>query len=329
MSAPLRLLLGVVVGLVLLAGYTWVRSSSADASQSPAVANLPPSPASSTPLPSPNTLVGAPPLDPSTLPTLAGSAPPRAPSPVLRRLDLLVAENGLRSTFAAAGLSDSILDELDNAFLGRYDLFAQLTLGRHLTLWFDRDILMAAEVETNFGLQRAARYRGERAKAGWYDARGLSLMGPLLGRPVQLSRITSKFGERFHPITGNQKKHNGVDYGVPVGTPVSSAGAGVVREAGVSESAGRFLKVTHEGGWESWYLHLSRFGPGVAKNSPVTQGQLIAYSGDTGASTGPHLHYEMRIANIAMDPQKTLPLPSLALGPLSLPAHQAFLRSLP
>ena len=260
---------------------------------------------------------------------MAGSTQPLGPSEVLRRLDAVVDPNGLRSTFTAAGLSDSILNELDSAFLGRYDLFAQLTPGRHLTLWFDRDILVAAELETNFGLQRAARYRGEHAKAGWYDARGLSLAGPLLGRPVQLSRITSKFGERFHPITGDQKKHNGVDYGVPVGTPVFSAGAGVVREAGVSGSAGNFLKVAHEGGWESWYLHLSRFAPGVAKNSPVTQGQLLAYSGDTGASTGPHLHYEMRIANIAMDPQKTLPLPSLALGPLSLPAHQATLRSLP
>jgi len=313
-KSALRLLLGALVGGVVLAAYIASRPQEL---AEPAPLEAPP--------PSGKAALALPEVaQPRSLPTLA-----EQPRLSLRRIDLTVA-GGLLATFTNAGLTAELLDEFDSAFISRYDLFAQLTDGRKLTLWLDRDIVVAAEVETNFGVQRAALYRGARAQPGWYDARGLSLAGPLLGRPVQLSKVTSAFGQRFHPITGDLKKHAGLDYGVPLGTPVRAAGDGTVRVIANEVGGGNVLKLSHKDGWESWYLHLDSFAKGLKKAATIKQGELVAFSGNTGKfTTGPHLHYELRIVNIAMDPTKTLPLPSRALGPLALPEHQAFLRSLP
>ncbi|HEX4861284.1 MAG TPA: M23 family metallopeptidase [Rhizomicrobium sp.] len=129
--------------------------------------------------------------------------------------------------------------------------------------------------------------------ADYFDARGQSAKSMLMKTPVDGARITSGFGMRFHPILGYTRMHKGIDFGVPIGTPVMAAGGGTVEFSGRKGGYGNFLKINHGNGYGTGYGHLSRFAPGIHPGSHVHQGQIVAYSGSTGESTGPHLHYEI------------------------------------
>jgi murein DD-endopeptidase MepM/ murein hydrolase activator NlpD len=138
--------------------------------------------------------------------------------------------------------------------------------------------------------------------ADYFDAHGQSAKGMLMKTPVDGARITSGFGMRFHPILGYTRMHKGVDFGVPTGTPVMAAGTGTVKFMGVEHGYGNFVLIDHGNGYSTAYAHLSRFAPGVHRGSHVRQGQVFAYSGMSGMATGPHLHYEVRINNIQVNP---------------------------
>ena len=120
--------------------------------------------------------------------------------------------------------------------------------------------------------------------------------------PVDGARISSGFGMRFHPVLGYTRMHKGIDFAVPVGTPVMAAGAGTVESAGWSNGYGNFMLINHGNTYATGYGHLSRFAPGVHKGSHVHQGEVVAYSGNTGMTTGPHLHYEIRINKTQVNP---------------------------
>jgi len=140
--------------------------------------------------------------------------------------------------------------------------------------------------------------------ADYFDAKGQSAKGMLMKTPVDGARITSGFGMRFHPVLGYTRMHKGVDFGVPIGTPVMAAGAGTVSFAGRQNGYGNFVLVNHGNGFSTGYGHLSRFAVGLHVGSHVRQAQLIAYSGMTGIATGPHLHYEIRKNNVQVNPLK-------------------------
>jgi murein DD-endopeptidase MepM/ murein hydrolase activator NlpD len=246
----------------------------------------------------------------------------------IERHDVVVDDRGVAASFASAGINAGIVDQLDEAFATRVDLLAYLVDGAAVTAWTRGGVLVAAEVPLGANRLLAAVYDGALAPLGFYDVRGLSLVGPLRVRPVRLARVTSKYGQRFDPLNGTAAKHHGVDYAVPVGTPVLAAGRGRVKAVGESKSAGRFIKLLHEGGYESWYLHLSRIADGVAAGATVDAGDVIADSGNTGRSTGPHVHYELHLAGLPLDPLKTMPIPEVALGPLALREHRAFIKQL-
>lgn len=232
---------------------------------------------------------------------------------------------------ALAVLNPTQLDELDRAFLGRFDLHAFAQDGSSAFVWLASEHVRGADVQLKDGRRmRVGYYPGSPAGLpGWYDQDGLSLASEILGRPVALSRVTSRFGERLHPITGQRKQHRGVDYGAPEGTPVFAVGAGVVTTLAVDASAGNHLKLDHASDFQSWYLHLHHFAAGLAKGSLVKQGEVIGYVGTTGASTGPHLHFELHRNGLALDPQRKLSSPLTALGPLSQPQHRKTLEAFP
>jgi murein DD-endopeptidase len=115
-------------------------------------------------------------------------------------------------------------------------------------------------------------------------------------------RITSGYGTRVHPTLGTKKHHNGVDLSVPVGTPVLAAQDGTVRTAAEDGVNGRYLVIDHGNGLKTSYCHLDRLD--VDKGAEVTRGQLIAASGNTGRSTGPHLHFVVRIGRTTVDPER-------------------------
>ena len=126
----------------------------------------------------------------------------------------------------------------------------------------------------------------------YFDENGLAKERLLLKTPLNYSRVSSQFtSSRKHPILGTMRKHQGTDFAAPTGTPVESVGDGTVTFAGTNGGYGKFIKIQHGGGFETAYAHLSSIS--VKKGARVTQGQLIGKVGSTGASTGPHLHYEV------------------------------------
>lgn len=107
-------------------------------------------------------------------------------------------------------------------------------------------------------------------------------------------RISSPFGMRVHPITGATKEHKGIDIAAPQGTPVKAAAAGTITQRMFSKSYGNVIYIRHPDGSETRYAHLNHFQPGYAVGSDVAQGAVIGYVGNTGASAGNHLHFEIR-----------------------------------
>ncbi|MGB3471735.1 MAG: M23 family metallopeptidase [Erythrobacter sp.] len=118
--------------------------------------------------------------------------------------------------------------------------------------------------------------------------------------PLNSARMTSGYGMRTHPVLGRRKRHNGIDLAAPTGTPVYATADGTVDRADRSRSYGLVIYLDHGSDLETRYAHLSRLS--VADGQQVRKGDLIGYVGSTGRSTGPHLHYEVRVAGVAVNP---------------------------
>jgi len=130
-------------------------------------------------------------------------------------------------------------------------------------------------------------------------------LGILFHNPLPPSRITSWFGNRVSPISGEVHFHSGIDMAAPEGTPVSAAREGTVSAAGADPVYGIYVRIAHVGGYETFYGHLKRSF--VQLNQRVTSTMIIGEVGDTGLSTGPHLHFELRKNQEALDPESFLP----------------------
>ncbi len=130
---------------------------------------------------------------------------------------------------------------------------------------------------------------------GYYDLDGAPVKKQFLRSPLRFSRITSRFSlNRYHPIHKKRMPHYGVDYGAPTGTPAHATATGTVTFVGRNGGAGNMVRLRHSNGYETNYLHLSRFGKGIRKGARVSQGQVIGYVGSTGWSTGSHLDYRVK-----------------------------------
>jgi murein DD-endopeptidase MepM/ murein hydrolase activator NlpD len=119
--------------------------------------------------------------------------------------------------------------------------------------------------------------------------------------PLDNYRLTSGFGMRVHPVLGGLRGHKGIDMAAPTGTPVYAPADGVVSKAEWFGAYGNFIAIGHGSELETRYGHLSRMA--VSAGQRVRKGDLIGYVGSTGRSTGPHLHYEVRVAGVAVDPR--------------------------
>ena len=118
--------------------------------------------------------------------------------------------------------------------------------------------------------------------------------------PLQSATLTSDYGMRVHPVLGGRRNHKGIDLAQPSGTPVYATADGVIGKAEWFSTYGNYIQIEHGGEMQTRYAHLS--GYAVAAGEQVRKGQLIGYVGSTGRSTGPHLHYEVRVAGEAVDP---------------------------
>ena len=143
----------------------------------------------------------------------------------------------------------------------------------------------------------------------YFNADGKSATKALMKTPINGARLSSGFGMRKHPILGYNKKHQGVDFAAPTGTPIMAAGTGHIEFVGNNGGAGKYIRIKHLNGYKTSYSHLSKYASGIKKNVRVTQGQTIGYVGNTGLSTGPHLHYEVIYNGERINPMK-MKLPS-------------------
>jgi murein DD-endopeptidase MepM/ murein hydrolase activator NlpD len=125
----------------------------------------------------------------------------------------------------------------------------------------------------------------------------------LMASPVEKAQLTSAFGPRWHPILGEPEFHQGIDLAAPLGVPIRAPAAGLVIEAGWRGGYGRYLRIRHDAALETVYGHLSAYAPGIGPGAIVAPGEVIGFVGASGRATGPHLHYEVRLHGVAVDPE--------------------------
>jgi murein DD-endopeptidase MepM/ murein hydrolase activator NlpD len=144
-------------------------------------------------------------------------------------------------------------------------------------------------------------------KGAYYTFDGAPLEAAAFTMPVNWTRISSFFGERVHPLSQAMSFHTGVDLAAQTGTRVDAAADGVVSFVGTDPGGyGRYVIVDHSDGYSTYYAHLSAFARGLKVGESVRQGERIGSVGMTGAATGPHLHFEVRVADQPVDPLVTL-----------------------
>jgi murein DD-endopeptidase MepM/ murein hydrolase activator NlpD len=143
----------------------------------------------------------------------------------------------------------------------------------------------------------------------YYDEQGKSSRRTLMKTPINGARLSSRYGNRKHPILDYNKMHRGVDFSAPVGTPIFASGDGIIEKAGWNGSYGRYIRIRHNGAYKTAYAHLSGFNKNIKVGQRISQGKVIGYVGSSGRSTGPHLHYEVLLNNQQINPMK-VKLPS-------------------
>ena len=224
------------------------------------------------------------------------------------------------SLFAAtdsAGLSDAIAMQVADIFSTDIDFHRDLRRGDHFSvvyeMFYDRGEpvrsgrVLAAEFINVGKLYRAVYFQYSENQGGYYTPDGRNIRKAFLRSPLEFSRISSGFSDRFHPILKRWRAHKGIDYAAPTGTRVKATGDGVVEFAGRHAGGyGNLVVLRHQSKYTTFYGHLSGFAKGIHKGSRVAQGEVIGYVGATGLATGPHLHYEFRINDIHQNPLKVV-----------------------
>lgn len=249
---------------------------------------------------------------------------------VFVRHDIRLGKRSLAASIERSGRDASLADQLAGALKARLDLSVHAAKMPSITTWNRDRKLAAIMLPLKAEPLVIIRYDGEHGDSGWYDLNGYRTdEGPLVLRPLDASRITSRFGKRHHPISKRTKKHQGADYAAGEGTPVYAvANATVTAAIKDHPSAGNYLVLEHANGDRSRYMHLHRFADGVRRLSLVKQGQTIGYVGSTGASTGPHLHFELHRSRWPVDPLAVQRPAGLPLGPIGKSELRAVARQL-
>jgi murein DD-endopeptidase MepM/ murein hydrolase activator NlpD len=234
-----------------------------------------------------------------------------APLVASLRLASGVLETSFYDAMDKAGVSESIAKQVLEIFQGQIDFSAGLKIGDRFNVVYEameadgEPMRTGRVVSTEFvnagKLHQAMWYREPGKAGGYFDLDGKSLERTYLASPMEVTRITSGFAMRFHPVLHKWKAHKGVDYGGAVGTPIRTIGDGRVRWAGPMGAYGNLVVVDHGDGDETFYAHLSRID--VAPEQVVKRGEPIGALGATGRVTGPHLHFEFRENGEHTDPQ--------------------------
>ena len=261
--------------------------------------------------------------------------------PVERRQVLAsgIIEQSLFIAGRKAGLADKLIMQLAGIFAWDIDFALDIRKGDRFTVIYEKHYvngeklqdgdIIAAEFINRGKAFYAIQHDSVDGGIAYYTPEGRSVRGQFLRTPVDFARITSQFSlKRKHPILNKIRKHKGVDYAAPTGTPVRATGNGKVVFRGRKGGYGRTVILKHGAAYTTLYAHMSRYARKLNQGQRVKQGQIIGYVGRSGLATGPHLHYEFRVNGIHRDPLRvTLPkaksLPRSELANFEVVASQA------
>ncbi|OSM00104.1 putative M23 peptidase domain-containing protein [Magnetofaba australis IT-1] len=227
-----------------------------------------------------------------------------------------------------AGLSQPLAVKLAGLFEWDVDFARDIRAGDRFTVIYeeyrhdgkkvrDGDIVAARFVNQG-NVFEAFRFTDGNGDTGYYDSKGNNVQKMFIRAPVDYTRISSRFSKaRKHPILGFTRAHKGVDYAAPTGTPIRAAGNGRVIYRAYKGGFGNLVLIRHNSTYTTAYAHMSRYARNLKPGSRVRQGQVIGYVGATGKATGPHLHYEVRVRGVQVNPL-SVKLPSARSLPRSL-----------
>ncbi len=221
-----------------------------------------------------------------------------------------------------AGIPAGILAEVYDLLAFEMDFERDVRAGQKFSVLYEENFsegkkvdngrVLAVEFEALRGNVKMYRFKKSDGKTGYYDENGNGAIKSLKRTPINNAKVTSSFSNsRKHPVLGYTRAHKGVDFRASTGTPIPSAGAGRVVARGYNKGHGNYIKIRHNGSYETLYAHMSRFAKGVVVGTNVKQGQTIGYVGSTGLSTGPHLHYEIIKDGKHVNPM-TVKLPAIS-----------------
>lgn len=226
------------------------------------------------------------------------------------RLASGVIRSSLFAATDAASIPDPVAVQLAEMFSSDIDFRRDLRQGDRFSVVYESleadgesmrtGRVLSAEFINNGRKHEGVWFEEPGQRGAYYGFNGESSRKFYLSSPLEFSRVSSGYGIRFHPISGARKAHMGVDYAAPTGTPVRTIGDGVVEFAGVQGGYGNVIYIRHRSNQTTVFAHLSRIG--VRQGQKVNQGDLIGNVGTTGASTGPHLHFEFRDNGVHQDP---------------------------
>lgn len=231
----------------------------------------------------------------------------------------------------SAGLSDKLTMELAHIFGWDIDFALDIRQGDHFTVVYEEHFLngskvddgaiVAAEFVNQGNAFKAILFTDESGRRDYYAPNGDSMRKAFLRTPVDFRRISSRFGNRKHPVLNRMRMHKGVDYSAPTGTPIKAAGDGKIVHQGIKGGYGKTVVIQHGGRYSTLYAHMSNYRRGIHVGKRVKQGQVIGYVGSTGMATGPHLHYEFQVNGVHRNPL-TVKLPNA--HPIDRQYKQAF-----
>lgn len=213
----------------------------------------------------------------------------------------------------AANIPDNIATQLADVFSSDIDFHRDLRRGDRFNVVYEAFYhngelvktgrVLATEFVNQGKTHRAVYFQDRDGRGGYYTPEGKNLRKAFLRSPLEFSRITSGFtNARYHPVLKEWRAHKGVDYGAPVGTRVRATADGTVEFVGKQGGYGNLIVLKHQGQYSTLYGHLSSFAKGLRKGSKISQGDIIGFVGMTGLATGPHLHYEFKVAGIQRNP---------------------------
>lgn len=254
-----------------------------------------------------------------------------------RRVADVTINSSLIGDMLSAGYSSSAAYKLADIFAWTVDFFG-LQKGDRFRMIYDEMVCEDEVMGVDTVFFALCDHDGKEFPAIMYDQgdggnlywnpEGQSMKKAFLKAPLNFTRISSGYTtHRLHPVTRKVQPHLAVDYAAPTGTPVWSIGDGVVISAGYSGASGNMVKIRHNNGeYQTAYLHLSKYGPGIKAGVRVRQGQVIGYVGSTGRSTGPHLDFRVWKNGTPVNPLKLDSPPDTPINPENLPVLDSLYR---